>query len=434
MGNSGQSAYIAANMFMNALVCSRHARGLAGSLIGLGEVKGVGYAARMKRELNDIIGATLPLSEKEVHVMFAEGVLAGRPGSGRNPVLYAGMDSKDPRKDPDILWYPHPKFWHYIESGDGVAKAETKGATVSLKSQLDLATSKDEVLNMVTEAFTTKLRHKLQISSETPVPSEAVLMELGIDSLVSVDLRAWFVMEMGVDMPILKILGGASIADLVGDAVGRLPGGMVPMVAVEEVEGVLVPNGLGGHDLVAATASPLSSNVEVKSTEAVLTPGRLTDVVVVDPASVPLQIDIESMTVEVQDPSPHQGHSKNLSLASTSSAQTSISHDTSSSHASLPSAASSLPDLEVADQAPKSLDLNTNIVTILQDQGSSTEHDETTTSPSSIEEQLRTPESGVFIIKETEGRKMSESEMTDGSGVLVLVVDEAEKVVDEGPV
>ncbi|KAI9052675.1 hypothetical protein LZ554_004014 [Drepanopeziza brunnea f. sp. 'monogermtubi'] len=262
MGNSGQSAYCAANMFMNSLVSSRRKRGLAGSLIGLGEVKGVGYAARMNRELNDIIGATLPLSEKEVHHMFAEGVLAGRSGSGRNPVLYAGMDSKDPRTDPDILWYPHPKFWHYIESGDGATSTEAKVATATLKSQLAVATDMDEVVNIVTEAFSQKLRHKLQISSEAAVPSESVLLELGIDSLVAVDLRAWFVTELGVDMPILKILGGASITDLATDAVARLPATLLPAVptvskAEEETtttssQAVLVPNGLGGHDLLLA--------------------------------------------------------------------------------------------------------------------------------------------------------------------------------------
>ena len=151
MGNSGQAAYCAANMFMNSLVSSRRKRGLAGSLIGLGEVKGVGYVARMNRQLSDIIGATLPLSEKDVHQMFAEGILAGEPGSRRNPILYAGMDSKDPRKDPNILWYPHPRFWHYIESGDGVAvpAAETGMTAVTLKSQLAASQTGDDVLGIV---------------------------------------------------------------------------------------------------------------------------------------------------------------------------------------------------------------------------------------------------------------------------------------------
>jgi len=58
--------------FMKCLIHSRCKRGLAGSLIGLGEVKGVGYAARLERKLNVIIGATLPLSEKEVHHMRRE--------------------------------------------------------------------------------------------------------------------------------------------------------------------------------------------------------------------------------------------------------------------------------------------------------------------------------------------------------------------------
>ncbi|XMA13947.1 hypothetical protein WAI453_006738 [Rhynchosporium graminicola] len=312
MGNSGQAAYCAANMFMNSLVNSRHARGLAGSMIGLGEVKGVGYAARMNRELNDIIGATLPLSEKEVHHMFAEGVLRGRPGGGENPVLYAGMDSKDPRKEPDILWYPHPKFWHYIESGNGAAVKEVKGAVVSLKVRLAGALSMDEVLGVVTDTFISKLRHKLQISSNTAVSNEAVLLELGIDSLVAVDLRAWFVNELGVDMPILKILGGATILDLVSDATARLPATMLPAFVREVQEGeddakaekaVLVPNGLGGHDLVPAVSDLVTEPIPV---ECVLA----------------LEPPTNTFTAE------HRGHSKSLSLESTCSNDTNSSEQT----------------------------------------------------------------------------------------------------------
>ncbi|KAE8448019.1 hypothetical protein EG329_009942 [Mollisiaceae sp. DMI_Dod_QoI] len=256
MGNSGQAAYCAANMFMNSLVSSRRKRGLAGSLIGLGEVKGVGYAARLNRKLNAIIGATLPLSEKEVHHMFAEGVLAGKPDSGRNPVLYAGMESKDPKKDPDIPWYPHPKFWHYIESGDGATVAETGNMAVSLKNRLAEVNKMGDVFGVVIDGFMMKLKHKLQMSSETTVSPDTILQELGIDSLVAVDLRAWFITELGVDMPILKILGGSTISDLITDAVGRLPPAMLPAIPAEEVDTrALVPNGLGGLDLATSALS-----------------------------------------------------------------------------------------------------------------------------------------------------------------------------------
>ncbi|KAK0101698.1 hypothetical protein ONS95_006853 [Cadophora gregata] len=383
MGNSGQAAYCAANMFMNSLVSSRQKRGLAGSLIGLGEVKGVGYAARMNRELNDIIGATLPLSEKEVHHMFAEGVLAGAPGSSRNPILYAGMDSKDPRKDPDILWYPHPKFWHYIESGDGAAATESKSTAVSLKSQLALATSMDDVVNIVTDSFTLKLRHKLQISSDTAVLDEAVLLELGIDSLVAVDLRAWFVTELGVDMPILKILGGATISDLVTDAVARLPLTMLPAVVVEAKEedtkasqAVLVPNGLGGHDLLPAIA--------------VQTPATKTkeQAVQVEEAGAP---EMKLLDTPIRQ----QGHSKNLSFDSTSSGNSSSEQDTSSqSRSSALSETSSASDHE--DQShmlTPSLDVNSNDEQKQLGQNPGLGGVGNNVSPASPEEQIFTPRS-----------------------------------------
>jgi hybrid polyketide synthase/nonribosomal peptide synthetase ACE1 len=46
---------------------------------------------------------------------------------------------------------------------------------------------------------------------------------MGLDSLVAVDIRTWFLQELGVDLPVLKILGGASVADLIDETVQKLP-------------------------------------------------------------------------------------------------------------------------------------------------------------------------------------------------------------------
>jgi hypothetical protein len=123
------------------------------------------------------------------------------------------------------------------------------------------------IVDRFLDAFIVKLHHKLQVASEAAISQDAVLLELGIDSLVAVDLRAWFVTEVGVDMPILKVLGGASILELVIDAVGRLPQTLLPLTLTESkpksTEGVLVPNGLGGLDMVGK--SPESQPVEVLS-------------------------------------------------------------------------------------------------------------------------------------------------------------------------
>lgn len=74
------------------------------------------------------------------------------------------------------------------------------------------------------------LSDRLHLSPEDSISPETTIVELGVDSLVAVDLRSWFTNELGLDMPVLKILGGASVADLIEDAVKRLPAELVPNV------------------------------------------------------------------------------------------------------------------------------------------------------------------------------------------------------------
>ena len=41
------------------------------------------------------------------------------------------------------------------------------------------------------------------------------IIDLGIDSLVAVEIRSWFLKEVNEDMAVLKVLGGASVEDCV---------------------------------------------------------------------------------------------------------------------------------------------------------------------------------------------------------------------------
>lgn len=45
---------------------------------------------------------------------------------------------------------------------------------------------------------------------------------IGIDSLVAVEIRSWFLKELNVDVPVLKIIGGDSIAELCTEALSRV--------------------------------------------------------------------------------------------------------------------------------------------------------------------------------------------------------------------
>lgn len=59
--------------------------------------------------------------------------------------------------------------------------------------------------------------------AEQPLDTTSVLVEQGIDSLVAIDIRAWFGRELQLDMPVIKILGGSSIADLIKDSIEDIP-------------------------------------------------------------------------------------------------------------------------------------------------------------------------------------------------------------------
>ncbi len=59
---------------------------------------------------------------------------------------------------------------------------------------------------------------------------EISLDELGADSLVAVDIRSWFLKELAVDLPVLKILNSPSVRELLVSAQELLPESAIPNV------------------------------------------------------------------------------------------------------------------------------------------------------------------------------------------------------------
>ena len=60
---------------------------------------------------------------------------------------------------------------------------------------------------------------------------DAPLIEMGVDSLVAVEIRSWFLKEVNVDMAVLQVLGGASTAGLCQFAVEQMSRELLPGIA-----------------------------------------------------------------------------------------------------------------------------------------------------------------------------------------------------------
>ncbi|KAK2591733.1 Polyketide synthase 19 [Conoideocrella luteorostrata] len=207
IGTAGQSAYAAANHFMAGLVKQRHRRGLPGSIVHIAVLKGLGYIFRRSAEYAAVIDRTLlprlaRQAETDLHEILAEAILCGRPGSDQPADLITGI-----RRIFQGSWPNDPRLSCYLgqqllqnESAQGQATW-----TVSVESQLSMAGEPAECLAVLEKCFAQALGNMLEIDPEQ-VDRNMPVARLGIDSLVAIRIREWFLKEVGIEVPVLKVM------------------------------------------------------------------------------------------------------------------------------------------------------------------------------------------------------------------------------------
>lgn len=218
VGSKGQSNYGAANLFMHSLARQRRNRGVAASVMDIAMLLGVGYVARSLDQYESQMKqySYMAISEPEFHNIFAAAILSGRPGSGHSPEIITGVGP-----DADAPWTRDPRFSHFVCHEQKTAEvAEAVNSSGNVLSQLAQSES-GEALNILESAFSTKVELMLQLQPGS-MDTQAPLVRVGIDSLVAVELRSWFLRELDIDMPVLKFLNGASVSNICKDGLARL--------------------------------------------------------------------------------------------------------------------------------------------------------------------------------------------------------------------
>lgn len=218
VGSKGQSNYGAANLFMHSLARQRRNRGVAASVMDIAMLLGVGYVARSLDQYESQMKqySYMAISEPEFHNIFAAAILSGKPGSSHSPEIITGVGP-----DSDAPWTRDPRFSHYVcHEQESAEVAEAVHSTGNVSSLLAQAASSD-ALSIMESAFSNKVELMLQLELGS-IDVQAPLVRVGIDSLVAVELRSWFLRELDIDMPVLKFLNGASVSDICKDALARL--------------------------------------------------------------------------------------------------------------------------------------------------------------------------------------------------------------------
>ncbi|KAL1954906.1 hypothetical protein VTO42DRAFT_444 [Malbranchea cinnamomea] len=233
IGNFNQAAYSAANAFMMGLVHRRRRQKLPASIINPAEIRGIGYVHHMGKDLSNLMADTLGMmfvSERDLHELFAEGILASPHDSGRDPDITCGPRQTDPVQRPNVLWFRTPKIWHFVGYCLQSNVQTSKNQAAPVKEQLESATNISEAADIIATSFIAKIRRKLNFSEDFEITGKFLLSELGVNSLVAVDLRIWFVKELGVDIPVLQLLGSCSIEQVAQDAAAKLDASLIPNV------------------------------------------------------------------------------------------------------------------------------------------------------------------------------------------------------------
>lgn len=156
LGNMGQGAYTAANVASEALITRRQKRGLAGSVIQISHMTDVGYVKRQRstystQEMERLDAYCMPMGERHLHALFAEGILAGRPQQHSVPIITAGVPKISVHDDRNAAWMKNVRFSHFWKQEalhqDG--RVEDREGNLPIQTQLSQASSASEVQEII---------------------------------------------------------------------------------------------------------------------------------------------------------------------------------------------------------------------------------------------------------------------------------------------
>ncbi|KAH3950534.1 hypothetical protein HBI56_154300 [Parastagonospora nodorum] len=237
-GQPGQANYAGANTFLDAFALWRNSNGLAASAIDIGAVADMGYAARDQQLLTRLMNNGYSgVTESEMIEAFRAAASYTVPelniDTKRVPFSHkntfaTGFSSDKSLKHPESRthWKKDIRMaiWHNINDGD-VGNSGEGGD--SFKAFLAAAKSDPEILGKPeTPAYIAlevgKQLMKLLLRPDDELDITLPVQQLGLDSLIGIELRNWWRLTFGFDISVLQLLGFGTLEELGKQAVKGL--------------------------------------------------------------------------------------------------------------------------------------------------------------------------------------------------------------------
>lgn len=227
----GQGNYSAANTYLEAFCQYRQSLSLPASVLNICPIDGVGFVAEnsfakksMKAQGLYFLGAKELLDFLELSILVSKPWELIPPGSGKEGwknlgQIAMGLRSKGDLNDPNTRtnWRRDRRMGFYHNS---TGKVETdRGSSNELKEFLSVAAEDPDILvrSEITEYLATEIGKKVyafMLKSEDDLDIKLSLTQIGLDSLMAIELRRWWKLAFGLQISVLEIMSAGTLTAL----------------------------------------------------------------------------------------------------------------------------------------------------------------------------------------------------------------------------
>jgi NADPH:quinone reductase-like Zn-dependent oxidoreductase/acyl carrier protein len=210
LGAPGQGSYVAANLALEALSQARMARGLPSLAVAWGPIADVGYLAEKQSDRDALARrlAAVPMPARD-----ALECLPALWGSGLPAVACATVNWNGASRHLPVL--ASPTFANIAGK-----VGETDGS--DLRERLK-GLSAEEARDLVASLLRGEIARILMFAPDR-IDSTKALSELGMDSLMAVELRLALESRLGIDLPTLSLADNTTLVTLARRIVNMLTG------------------------------------------------------------------------------------------------------------------------------------------------------------------------------------------------------------------
>ena len=222
-GIPGQTNYAAGNLYLEALVRARRQAGLPGLAVAWGAIGETGYVAREVRseEVRERLG---------VHPLLLEDAFAALDDLLARDAEVVAVGQYDWQRIQKILFSINtPRLAAFRTASIGVSEQDAEDLAQILRELPE-----NEALTML-EDVTARLLSEIFRTAPDRLDRNRSLQEMGMDSLMAVELQVVLGRQFGCDIPVMEVVTTGGIRDLARLVATRL-GLMAGLVATAASE------------------------------------------------------------------------------------------------------------------------------------------------------------------------------------------------------